>query len=198
MQNLKEPIEGFRLEPIKQVQTYETVAYDMLFQSDVPNHILFYRENPELDCYILNRVSEIKERIPDDKMCILNISMAAVEKYFGFLLGLPDNFYFDVCSSCFLSNDENLKKLRALRHKIFIDGYGIGNGNLETIKRIEPRGVKFDRVMLQYSDADIRRHHDNVLNHTDMVIAKKIENMGELDRVRGIFQYVHGYVFFSS
>ena len=45
----------FRTEPVKELKIYETVAHEVLFQSNVPNRILFSRENPELEHFILHK-----------------------------------------------------------------------------------------------------------------------------------------------
>ncbi len=188
----------FRTEPVKELKIYETVAHEVLFQSNVPNRILFSRENPELEHFILHKAIEFIQAGFFDKntMYMLNISASVVERYCDHLSRLPENFFFDVGTKSNFSNEHIISKLREIRDRIFVDGYGISNGNRHTVKKIEPYGVKFDPIMLQTTDIILQRHLKEVSQYSEMVVFKMISNIDELERIKSLgFTYAQGYVF---
>jgi len=189
---------NFSLEPIKELRNYQTIAYEMLFKSNIPNKVLFSKSNPYLEHYVLHQIINIinEKKYNENKLYNVNISAPTIISYFDHIERLPENFFYDVNSNGNLSNEDIIKKLKQIRHRVFLDGYGIGNGNLETVKKIEPKGVKFDRVMLSTNDEIISQHLKQVSGYTELVVFKMLSNITELERVKSIgFNFAQGYVF---
>jgi EAL domain-containing protein (putative c-di-GMP-specific phosphodiesterase class I) len=190
----------FKTEKIINLQDYGLTATDLLFQSNIPNSVLFNNEEThvQVEHYILHRVDEMleKELLSPDKMYILNISVHLFmhESYYKHLLRLPDNIKFDINAFDQLSNQHVLNKLVGFKDRIILDGFGKGNANHKTLEFLQPSGVKFDRIMLSSNDETIYDCLIKANNISELVVFTKIESFAELERVKNIgFVNGHGY-----
>lgn len=193
----------FQLEAIKNINTYDTVGFDVLLRAGIPNYLLFSEYcsiNPDLDEYILQKALEtVCNSYSSEHIYLLKVSLALLVRSPEYLSKVPTNFFFDLNSNCFISNVDYIEALQKINKRIFIDGMALGHSNIDILRRIKPYGIKIDREILGTSDDDMKRYLETANNIAEIAIVKRIENHHELERIRSLgASYAHGYVFYEG
>lgn len=194
-----------KLEVIKDLKTYDSVGYDVLLDLGIPNHLIFNSYcsiNHDLDAFILdNAEASLSENYQSDKFYILRVSLGLLVSSPKYLSLLPQNFYFDINSNCFLSSEDFTTSLYNIRERIFIDGLWVSDSSFSVLEKIRPYGIKIDRSILDNRDEDINRYTKRLQKDVgaEMIIFKRVETTSELDRLKSLgAEYAHGYVFFNG
>lgn len=196
---------GLRLEPIYDVINDSIVGYEVLCHSDIPNRLLFARPNPLLEHHVLHMMDQFMEshdylklmQYDDSIFFTMNISIEAIITYIKHIDRLPKHICFDLDGKSMLSLPKVEETISVHHERIYLDDYLTGNANLQYVKMMRPRGVKFDPSIFNSPVSVIKTLYRESAEICKHAIYKKIENLSMLDMIRDndLGQYAQGYVF---
>lgn len=187
----------FRMEVIMDIASCQPIGYEILYRGNIPNDVLFKKENAELDIYLLNKACKLFNLNTNRKeFFTINIGTEAFIEIQDLFCKQPYcNCYFEMVEYG-LNKSNYFSILEKHSSKIIVDDFGVGNANFDLVFRIKPYGIKLDRVFLQCSDNFLKYLLKELQANTQVVIFEKIETIAELRRIEQIgFRYAQGYVF---